>query len=215
MVTGIVVPMPSERKPLERALGRGRDDVLVVQSGIGAERAAAATVRLLEAGAERVLVCGIAGGIPGAVEVGDLVVPAVVEDGATGERFEPTPIGAVELRGLLRTAGLDSFASTEADAAALREAGVVAVDMETAAVGRVCAEHGVPWLAFRGISDLVGDASIGEPVMTLVDADGSPRPGAAAAFFLRHPRRLPRFVRLWRDAATAAQRAAEATVQLT
>ena len=95
-------------------------------------------------------------------------------------------------------------------AATSRADGVVALDMETAAIARVCAERSVPWVAFRGISDMAGDPSVGEVVMTLVHTDGSPDLGAAARYFLRHPQRIPRMVRLGREADRAATTAARA-----
>lgn|GEM_PF-6612210 len=84
--------------------------------------------------------------------------------------------------------------------------------METAAVAQVCGERGVSWVAFRGISDLAGDPSMGEVVMTLVRPDGSPDLRSATRFFLRHPGRLPRMVRLGRESSVAATTAARASV---
>lgn len=63
-----------------------------------------------------------------------------------------------------------------------------------------------------GVHGLVGDPSIGEVVMTLVRPDGSPDLRAATRFFLRHPGRLPRMVRLGRDSSVAATTAARASV---
>jgi hypothetical protein len=48
--------------------------------------------------------------------------------------------------------------------------------------------------------------------MTLVDADGSPRAGAAVRYLLGHPHRIPHLVRLGRDARAATIAAAEAAV---
>jgi hypothetical protein len=88
---------------------------------------------------------------------------------------------------------------------------VVALDMETAAVARICGERGIPWVAFRGISDMAGDAGVGGVVLTLVHPDGSPRVGAGLRFLLTHPRRIPRLVRLGKESAHAARIAARAT----
>jgi hypothetical protein len=46
--------------------------------------------------------------------------------------------------------------------------------------------------------------------MTLVNPDGSPRAWAGIRFLLGHPLRIPRFVRLGRDAQRATVVAAEA-----
>lgn len=224
---GILAPMPNELRPVVRALGLRRDgelggapryrgvvggaEVVATGTGIGPPLAAAATARLFaEHDLDHVLVSGIAGGVEGASGVGDLVVPAEVVDGATGDRFRAAPVDGVAAAGTIRTGDVDSYRLTDDELQALRAEGVVALDMETAAVARACEERGVPWSAFRGISDMAGDPSVGEEVMTLVHADGSPDLRAATRFLLRHPRRIPRMVRLGRDAGAAASLAARA-----
>jgi adenosylhomocysteine nucleosidase len=227
---GILAPMPNELRPVVRTLGLHRDGELgglprhtgsragvalvATRTGIGLALAAEATTRLLDAESpDLVIVSGIAGGIPGASEVGDLVVPETVVDGATGERFGAAALPGVTGAGAIRTGDVDSYRLTPAELGELCADGFVALDMETAAVARVCAERDVPWLAFRGISDMAGDTSVGEEVMTMVHADGSPDVGAALRFLVRHPRRIPRMVRLGREAGAAAAMAARATSQ--
>ena len=225
----IIAPMPNELRPVVRMLGlrrtgerggrplytgtAGDTEVVATRTGIGPALAEAATEDLLtttEVG--RVVVSGIAGGLEPASAVGDLIVPEAVVDGATGERFHATPVGGVTPKGVIRMGGEDDYGLDDADVARLRSAGFTALDMETAAVARVCQRHGVPWLAFRAISDMAGDSSLGPVVMTLVNPDGSPRAGAGIRFLLTHPHRIPRFVRLGRDAQAATIAAAEATV---
>jgi nucleoside phosphorylase len=220
--------MPSELRPVVKVLGLRRDgdlgpypryagrrgdvDVVATGTGIGPALAAEATVRLLDAlTLDLVIVSGIAGGIESASAVGDLVVPADVVDGATGDRFVASPPAGIDARGTIRTGDGDDYALTAAQLAGLRDEGVVAVDMETAAVARACQERGVPWVAFRGISDMAGDETVGAVVLTLVNADGSPKVGAGLRFLLGHPGRVPRLVRLARESGHAARIAAEAT----
>ncbi|MCU1483586.1 MAG: nucleoside phosphorylase, partial [Actinomycetia bacterium] len=143
---------------------------------------------------------------------GDLVVPAEVVDAATGERFIATPPAGVAARGVIRMGAGDDYTLSPDELVALHAAGVVALDMETAAIARVCQAAGVPWVAFRGISDMAGDDTVGAVVLTLVHPDGRPKVGASLRFLLGHPRRLPRMARLARESTAAALVAAEASV---
>ncbi|MCU1380558.1 MAG: nucleoside phosphorylase [Acidimicrobiales bacterium] len=219
--------MPNELKAVVRAFSLGRDgelgglpcfrgehddvEIVATRTGIGPQLAVEAAERLLRSGPfERVVVSGIAGGIEGVTVVGELVVPEDVVDAATGERFRADPPAGVTVAGTIHTVDADGYGITQEAIAALRASGIVALDMETAAVARACRDHGVPWVAFRAISDLAGDQSLGEVVMTLVNPDGSPRVGAGLAFLLRHPGRVPRMVRLAREAEAAAATAARA-----
>jgi adenosylhomocysteine nucleosidase len=224
---GILAPMPSELRPVVKALGLrrrrepgpavvaglvGSTEVVATGTGIGPALAAEATDRLLgQHPVDHVVVSGIAGGIAGASAVGDLVIPAEVISADDGSRYRATPLGDRPVAGIIRTGGTDSYRLDRGELERLLAEGVVALDMETAAVARVCDGRGVPWTAFRGISDMAGDESVGEVVMTLVKPDGSPDLLAATRFFLRHPQRLPRMLRLGREAGVAAGLAARAT----
>ena len=223
----IIAPMPNELRPVVEMLGLrrtgerggmpvytgvvGDTEVVATRTGIGPALAETAMEELLElTDVDRVVVVGIAGGLEGVSVVGDLIVPEAVVDDATGERFTATPEGGVAVAGVIRTGSEDDYGLDDGDVARLRDEGFTALDMETAAVARVCARHGVPWLAFRAISDMAGDRSLGPVVMTLVNPDGSPRAWEGIRFLLGHPLRIPRFVRLGRNAQRATVVAAEA-----
>jgi adenosylhomocysteine nucleosidase len=223
----IIAPMPNELRPVVRMLGLRRTgerggvpvytgtvdgvEVVATRTGIGRALAEAVTEQLLQAtDVDRVIVVGIAGGLEPVSDVGELIVPEVVVDDATGERFRATPAGDVTPKGVLRTGDEADYGLDDGDVARLRDEGFTALDMETAAVARVCERNGIPWLAFRAISDMAGDESLGPVVMTLVNPDGSPRVWAGIRFLLTHPQRIRRFVRLGRDAQAATIAAAEA-----
>jgi adenosylhomocysteine nucleosidase len=223
----IIAPMPNELRPVVRMLGLRRTgerggvpvytgtvdgvEVVATRTGIGRALAEAVTEQLLQAtDVDRVIVVGIAGGLKPLSAVGELIVPEVVVDDATGERFRATPAGDVTPKGVLRTGDEADYGLDDGDVARLRDEGFTALDMETAAVARVCERNGIPWLAFRAISDMAGDESLGPVVMTLVNPDGSPRVWAGIRFLLTHPQRIRRFVRLGRDAQAATIAAAEA-----
>jgi adenosylhomocysteine nucleosidase len=222
---GMLAPMPSELGPLVKAASLertrigslhahtgtvGTTAVVATKTGIGMQLAAAATERLLDAAAvELVIVVGIAGGVPHASKVGDVIVPERVVDGHTGEEFMPAPLVGWSPIGILESS--DDFAVTDDDIAQLRTRGVVAVDMETAAVAAVCARRAVPWSVVRAISDMAGDTP--HDVLGMANPDGSPNLAAGLKYMARHPQRVPALVKLARDSTRAAHAAARAAVE--
>lgn len=219
----LLAPMRHELRPLVRpfSLRRprrgeglwsgalGRIPVVATTTGIGPAAAARSALRVLDAGAVRhVVVVGIAGGIGPSVAIGDLVVPELVLDLSTGARHRPAPLGADPPRGTLATSeGL----LTDQDAIArLERQGVIAIDMETAAIAAVCERRGCPWSVLRGISDRADDGSTDDAIFGMAGPDGSGDPAAVARFLLTQPWRVPQLVRLARGMRVAARRAARA-----
>jgi adenosylhomocysteine nucleosidase len=216
--------MPSELGPLVKAASLergtfgtlsahtgvvGECDVVATKTGMGTKLAAEATERLLDAGPlDFVVVVGIAGGIAGAVDIGDVIVPDVVIDGDTGTEYRPQLLDGFETRGVLETS--DDFLVDEHDIERFKARGVIAVDMETASVAAVCERRGVPWSVVRSISDIAG-VTPGD-VIGLANADGTPNIGAGLRYMLRHPQRVPGLLKLARDSTRAANSAARAAV---
>jgi nucleoside phosphorylase len=157
-------------------------------------------------------VCGIAGGLAPASVVGDLVVPEEVFDGANGERFRSTPVDGVTPKGVIRMGDGDDYEFSDADVARMVAEGVTALDMETAAIARVCDRNNIPWIAFRVISDMAGDASLGSGVLELVDEFGKPKAWPSIRYLFTHPKQIPTMLRVGRDASAAAKAAAKAAV---
>jgi len=233
----MLAPMPSELRPLVKRLGlqpssspagrrvheglSGSASVVAAMTGMGTAGAAEAARRMLDAGdVDHVIVVGIAGGIDDRLAIGDVIRPGVVIDGASGAEYRPHPLGEhtdPPDQGALHTS--DEFIVDPDRVAALRERGVIAMDMETAAVAAVCEELGCPWSVVRAISDRSSDGMADEAVFGLAHPDGSPNLPAVARFVARHPGRIPQLVRLGRDASratnAAASAAAEACRQLT
>lgn len=222
---GLLAPMPSERGPLVRTLGLARStaadgvthagrvgsiEAVVMTTGIGTERAALVTRRLLEdGGVDHVMVVGVCGGVEPTLAVGDLVVPEVVVDHASGREFQPHHLGSTSPRGRLITT--DELLVGADVVARLRAEGVMALDMETAAVAAVSEEAGVPWSVVRSPSDHADDDLIDDAVASLANPDGSADVGALLRYLARRPWRLARLARLGRDlrrATTTASRAA-------
>lgn len=221
----LVCAMPMELRPLtkrlrlrkatigdadlrEGALGDHR--IVAIVTGMGTELAAQATERLLSVTtAERVLVVGITGAVDNETPIGTLVLPEVVVNSETGSEHRPHPLGSGTSAGVMWTTN----ALTPPDElAALRERGVVSLDMETAAIAACCEQHGIPWSVFRAISDRASDGSVNEEIFKLSNQDGSPNPVAVIRYVLRHPHHIPRLAAMGRNAKLATERAADAAI---
>ena len=198
--TLVVAAMRSELRPFTKA---GRSDCVGAVIGIGTERANASTRRLLdEHDVDRVVMIGIAGGVGPSISIGDLVVPEVVLNGMTGETFRPEPLGPVTPRGTLHTS--DEFLQDPDRLQVLHDdRGVIALDMETAAVGAVCEERAIPWSVFRGISDHVEGLPVDPAVLNLMGPEGEARMGNVAKYIVRNPMRVRHLAKLQAGANAA------------
>jgi adenosylhomocysteine nucleosidase len=228
----LLAPMTSELRPLVRLLALRRPGppgtengtyagrvgglaVTAMRAGVGTDAAARATRRVLDAGrVDHVVVVGIAGGIDDLLAIGDLVFPRAVVDARTGARFTPHPFGDHRARGAGVSDGLlhtsDDLIVDPGAVDELASRGIVALDMETAAVAAVCEERSCPWSVVRAVSDRASDGLVDEAVAGLARPDGSPDLRAVARLVARHPARVGHLARLGRDARIAARAAAEA-----
>ena len=145
-----------------------------------------------------------------ALAVGSLVIPSTVEDLASGRRYEATPLGDHRPDGVIGTT--HELILDEGRLAALVERGVVALDMETAAVADVCEAHGCPWSAYRVVSDRPQDGLLDHGVFEMLEADGTVHLGRAIRYVVAHPARIRHLARLARDSSAAASLAARTAV---
>jgi adenosylhomocysteine nucleosidase len=220
----VLAPMISELKPVVRAFGLtpvehetdamrhggrvGEVDVIATMTGIGMRTAAETTERVLASEAvDHVMVVGIAGGVGVGIKVGDVLVPDVVVDGPSGAEYRPADLHGVPRRG--RLVSSDDFQVADDELAALEADGVIALDMETAAVAAVCERNGCAWSVVRAISDMANDHPIGEAVMTLARPDGSANIPGVLKYAVTHPGKMKQLAKLGRDSQYAAKTAAE------
>ncbi len=225
---GVVAAMPSELKPFARSLGLraetrggvevrvgalpGGADVVATVVGIGPASARRATERFLAAcPVDRLVMIGIAGGLDPDLDIGDLVAPEVVVDGETGAEHRPGPLGDLVFAGRMLTASELIMDPARHDG--FRADGVVALDMETAAVGAVCEARGLPWSVVRAISDRPSDGLVDAGMLDLTRPDGSPNLRAVARLLLRKPWAIVRLSRLARDSAAASKASADAAIR--
>jgi adenosylhomocysteine nucleosidase len=161
-VTGVVTALEFEA----RSLCNTGDGALIRVAGIGAEHAARGARALVAAGARALLSWGVAGGLDPALSCGTAVLPAEVlhqkQRFASHRQWRERLLGALDghvrcVTGALLTSDV-AVASTAQKAGLFHATGAVAVDMESAAVAAVAADHGLPFLALRVILDGAHDS---------------------------------------------------------
>lgn len=166
-----VIAMESEAAVVRPFLREG--DGLFV-SGVGKVNAASATQKAIDAGADEILNCGVAGGFDPAMKIADVfeIDRAVEYDfdlaqlngtevGVHNERT--TPYFGLQTRGLFpaRTLGSgDRFSDSQADLPVLARLGVTIRDMEGAAIAHVCEMNGVPCRILKCLSDVHGQGAM-------------------------------------------------------
>jgi adenosylhomocysteine nucleosidase len=219
---GILTPMEPELAPIVRMLSleaaddtyRGRTgdvDVVAVRTDIGMENASAAARRVVDLGAEHVMVVGIAGGVDPAIAIGDAFVPEVVVSRSDGCTYRPWFAGDLTPRGTL-SCGDDLIVDPEV-LAAMGADGVVAVDMETAAVAAVCEQAGRPWSVFRAVSDRPAEGLVDAALFAMTRPDGTADRDALSRYLDEDPGRIDALTRLAHDASLATEAAAAAATR--
>jgi nucleoside phosphorylase len=216
-VTGALTGVePGGRPRTWRARLADGASCLVVQTGVGLERAARAAADAPPA--RRFLACGCAGALDARVRVGDLVVAdGVTLVDAAGAAIERLPADADWLGALgARVGGIVTspvvLATGVAKAAAGRT-GALAVDMESGAVARAARVRGIPFAALRVVVDAVDDELPFAP--GLVDgSSGEIQTGRALATLGPRPWLWPVAARLARQTRLAEQRLAAAVARL-
>jgi adenosylhomocysteine nucleosidase len=173
-----------------------RDEMVVVCGGIGLEaarRAAEAVTALYRP--KLLLSAGFAGALIATLHVGDLVTPGVVIDARDGSRVELHTLGNT-LVSFMAVAGV------EQKAVLAQAYSAQAVDMEAAAVAAAARAHGLPFGAFKVISD---ESNFEMPQMArFIDAQGHFQTASFALFAFLRPWLWPRVARLARNSKKAA-----------
>jgi adenosylhomocysteine nucleosidase len=178
--TGVVAALEFEarsvgaRQRRGAALSRLPDGSLVSVSGIGAEHAARAARELIAAGVGGLLSWGVAGALDPALACGSVVLPEEVlrrpqapaasplQRFATCRSWRARLDAALAPRvrvacGALLTSALP-LGTAQIKAQMFQETRAVAIDMESAAVAAVAADHGLPFVALRVILDTARDS---------------------------------------------------------
>ena len=168
---------------------RRNPDVHWIVSGVGEHAARSATRFVIDAWQPRLVVAaGFCGALIPDLRVGDIVTsPHILT--------------------------VDHLVGDPAEKRALAESsGAEAVDMESAAIERVCAESGTPFLAARAVSDEV-DTRL-SPALVKVLTGGRVSWWKALTAALRRPYLFAEYRRLARDTKIAASKLAEALARV-
>jgi adenosylhomocysteine nucleosidase len=197
--------------------GRCHDrEVVLVETGPGAGRAAKAAHALIDAHRPRlVVVSGFAGGLDPRVKRHDLIAADSLVDADGREiAFDPAVIvpwlNDVEKlhRGRLLT--MDRIVRLSSEKRQLgTQHQALAVDMESFAVAQVCRERGVAVLVVRAISDAVEDELPPDIGHLLSQKTFAGQLGAAVGSVFRRPGAMKDLFHLHQNALAASARLAE------
>ena len=95
-----------------------------------------------------------------------------------------------------------------------RESGASAVDMETEFIARACAEHGIPLLSLRVITDTPREPFPAPPKILFDIERQRTHLVKLARFLLAHPNKIPRLIEFARRIARARKILATALVEI-
>jgi adenosylhomocysteine nucleosidase len=205
-------------------------DVLLVRTGMGRQRAEAATRFVLDSFPIALVISfGFAGALNDDLHAGDVVLCSRLCCAADGSQTDPlagvnAPAGALtHARGTLEAGRIGVHAGVCVTTSALitnpeekqtlgRTFSADIADMESFWVAKVASERQVPTLVMRSISDALTDEI--PPFMQLMTPDGGWRWKETAAYFLRRPTRLAALLPLYRNARDAGTNLAMAVIAL-
>jgi len=195
-------------------------DVTLVEAGMGMLNAGWAASILAAEQPDLLVSAGFGGGVLPGLIVGDVVLAERVLHW-TGDGFERVEAtffshGAAAnpsaLRGEFITS--DGILNKQQLVAVLpRDAHRPVVEMESAAVARVAAEHTIPFMGVRTISD-PWDEELAFSIDEFCDEAKQIQPLKVFAAILRRPRIIPQLIRLGRNSRVAAKRLGQAMEQL-
>lgn len=210
MCLGIVAALFSEARMLARDAvvrnisgGLAEGTPLLASSGIGARHARQAGERLLARGAQALLSWGVAAGLDPGIASGSLVLPRAIVtadwnvlevDHNWHARLHASlaPHLSVYTEPIVESPAV--LAHPHAKRRLHAQSGAVAADMESAALGALAREAGVPFLVVRAVSDCA-DHAVPTVALAALDAQGRIR-SAALLGMLREPRSWPALARL-------------------
>ncbi|HEX7599244.1 MAG TPA: hypothetical protein VF518_13590 [Polyangia bacterium] len=200
-------------------------DCQMLTSGMGIERAAEAAQMLVQASHPVLLVSvGVAGAVYADLAIGDVVAAGntcLLEQDRLGP-FQPlahlSEAARQAVEQVLQSRGSHLFSGTAISTHGeqfIPEPGTASanpvLEMETMGIARVAAQHGIPLLSLRAISDGPG-APIPFDLAAMMDEEFNLRTGKLLRMLLGNPRLLPSLVRMGENTRLAAGNAAAALI---
>jgi adenosylhomocysteine nucleosidase len=199
MMLGFVTGLTAEASLLRRvggrvAIGGGTPD--------GALRAAETLVR--DESVSALVSFGLAGGLDPGLPAGTLLVPRMILE-PHGATF-PCDIRLTEMFGGTTTdamvGGGHVAVTSEHKRALFASTGAAAIDLESVAVARVAAEHGLGFAALRAIADPAG-RHLPPAALVALGPEGRIALIQILKSVLRRPGQIPDLIALGREAAAA------------
>jgi adenosylhomocysteine nucleosidase len=186
--------------------------VATVEAGMGAGKATRATQALIDAHTPPwVLSCGYSGALRDGIGVGDIVIANSIVD-AHGNSIDVDVNMSTEGTKRLyvgRFVNADEIIRHVAVKKQLAEQyDAIAVDLESLAVGKVCQEAGIPFMAVRVISDDTS-ADLPAEIVSILNDSGSYRVGATMGAIWKRFGSIKDMWRLREQTNVAAQRLAK------
>jgi len=175
-------------------------DVLIVKTGVGVTRAAAAIGALGDLAPFSLIVsAGCAGGLDGALRPGDLVLATALSGDGTRDALPTDAVRRADARQMASAAGIRTVEgpivcsamvlATVAEKRAAAAGGAVAVEMEGGPIAAAAAAAGIPFLSVRTVLDCAEHA-VPVPPGLMDPASGAVRPLATAVYLATHPRAI-------------------------
>ncbi len=190
----VIAALASERAPLDTLLMADPKPLIrVYQCGVGRERAHDAASAALSAGASALVSWGVAGALVPALSPGTILLPEQVltcdgEELATDSRWRMEVCRALQpmfaIHGGRLLDSREVLSTRVAKARVAEASGAIAVDMESAAVGRAAAGAGKPFVVLRVVVDALAD-TLPRGIERWIDEAGNRRPIAALEIAFR------------------------------
>jgi adenosylhomocysteine nucleosidase len=191
--------------------GLGGKRLVLIESGVGREKAARASEALIRGHRPRwVISAGFAGGLDERLKQGDiLLADAIVDesDRRLSLDFKMPPTPRVHVGGLLTVDRVIHKPEEKRELGQRHQA--LAVDMESLAVAEVCRREKVRFLSVRVIIDEMGRALPSDIDLLVRKKSAAGKLGAAAGAILRRPSSVKDMWQLKEDALVASERLAK------
>lgn len=198
--------LKEEARPFQKRIAVG-PEVHVLITGIGRANAEQSIHSFLQVKQPtRVLTCGFAGALNPDLKIGEVLF-------ATDNHALRTLLGKTEARPATFLC-VDRIATTTGEKSALRAvSGADAVEMESDAIEAVCRGRGIPCATVRVISDTAHE-DLPLDFNTLANPDKSLNYCKLALAIARAPAKIPALRQLQKNTSCAAERLAEALLQV-
>ncbi len=166
------------------------------------EGAEAAAEWLVAQGVAALVSFGLAGGLDPRLRPGDVVVPETVREEDRDYATDPPVSARFGARGGTLFAGAAVAVDVGEKARLFSRTGAIALDLESGAVARVAARHGLPFAVLRAVCD-PADRPVPPAALLALDGQGTITFLHVLASVARHPAQVPALIALARGAAAA------------